>query len=55
MVNNGIEPFEIKPGDRIAQLLLERVSVPDVEEVEELDDTKRGAKGFGSTGIAAVE
>ena len=54
LINHGTEDFHVKVGDRVAQLLLERVSVPAVEEVEELDDTERGAKGFGSTGTGAV-
>lgn len=54
MVNNGTLPFDVKVGDRVAQLLLERVSVPVVEEVEELEATQRGAKGFGSTGSGAL-
>jgi dUTP pyrophosphatase len=54
MVNNGTAPFEVKKGNRIAQLLLERVSQPEVEEVEELPQTARGAKGFGSTGTGAL-
>jgi dUTP pyrophosphatase len=54
MVNNGTNAFEVKAGDRVAQLLLERVSTPEVEEVEELDDTVRGTSGFGSTGTAAL-
>lgn len=54
MVNNGTLPFDVKVGDRVAQLLLERVSVPPVEEVEELEATARGAKGFGSTGSGAL-
>ena len=45
----------MKRGDRIAQLILERISTPDVEEVSELDTTKRGAGGFGSTGVALQE
>ena len=40
----------VKKGDRIAQLVLERILTPVVQEVEELDDTDRGAGGFGSTG-----
>lgn len=51
LFNFGKEPFEVKAGDRIAQLVLERIVTPDVEEVEELDSTERGAGGFGSTGI----
>ena len=55
MVNNGTAAFEIQAGDRVAQLLLERVSCPAVEEVDELDDTARGAAGFGSTGKGALK
>ena len=36
--------------DRIAQLILERIVTPAVEEVQELPETERGAGGFGSTG-----
>jgi dUTP pyrophosphatase len=43
-------PFEIVPGDRIAQLVIVRVEGPSVEEATELDPTQRGAGGFGSTG-----
>ena len=45
----------VAKGDRIAQLVLERIVTPDVEEVDELDDTERGAGGFGSTGTAAKQ
>jgi dUTP pyrophosphatase len=48
--NQGDRDFEIKKGDRIAQLVLERCETPDVREVESLDDTDRGSGGFGSTG-----
>ncbi|KAK9768461.1 hypothetical protein K7432_018661 [Basidiobolus ranarum] len=44
------ESFKINVGDRIAQLVLERIVTPDVEVVEELEDSVRGAGGFGSTG-----
>jgi len=44
------EPFEVAAGDRIAQLVLVAVETPDLEEVEELDHTARGAGGFGSSG-----
>eukprot|EP01029_Cantina_marsupialis_P028172 TRINITY_DN775816_c0_g1_i1.p1 TRINITY_DN775816_c0_g1~~TRINITY_DN775816_c0_g1_i1.p1 ORF type:complete len:241 (-),score=76.44 TRINITY_DN775816_c0_g1_i1:206-886(-) len=49
LFNHGEEDFAIKKGDRIAQLILERISMADIEEVEELDETERGAGGFGST------
>eukprot|EP01122_Echinamoeba_exundans_P000731 TRINITY_DN10665_c0_g1_i1.p1 TRINITY_DN10665_c0_g1~~TRINITY_DN10665_c0_g1_i1.p1 ORF type:complete len:203 (-),score=48.93 TRINITY_DN10665_c0_g1_i1:199-807(-) len=42
--------FAIEQGDRIAQLIIERIATPDVEEVDDLDGTDRGAGGFGSTG-----
>jgi dUTP pyrophosphatase len=44
------EAFEVAPGDRIAQLLLVRHEAPEVLEVESLDETVRGAGGFGSSG-----
>jgi dUTP pyrophosphatase len=43
--------FEVAPGDRIAQLMLVRHSVPDLDEVETLDESARGDGGFGSTGV----
>jgi len=52
--NHGPEDFAISVGDRVAQLVLERVSMAGCVEVEELDITQRGAGGFGSTGIAQV-
>lgn len=54
MINNGTEPFAVTVGARVAQLLLERVSVPEVLEVEALEVTERGSKGFGSTGSGAL-
>ncbi|XP_069030074.1 deoxyuridine 5'-triphosphate nucleotidohydrolase, mitochondrial isoform X1 [Embiotoca jacksoni] len=42
--------FEVKKGDRVAQLVCERICYPDLVEQETLDDTERGAGGFGSTG-----
>jgi dUTP pyrophosphatase len=44
------DSFEVAPGDRIAQLLLVRHEVPEVEEVASLEETMRGAGGFGSSG-----
>jgi dUTP pyrophosphatase len=42
--------YVINKNDRIAQLILEQIKTPSVELVEELDDTERGERGFGSTG-----
>jgi len=52
LFNFGAEDFAIRHGDRVAQLVLERISTPEVVEVEDLDDTERGAGGFGSTGVS---
>ena len=50
LFNFGDEDFKIPKGERIAQLIIERIALTKLEEVEELTDTKRGAGGFGSTG-----
>lgn len=44
------EAVQLKRGERIAQLLILPIATPAVLEVQELDDTQRGANGFGSTG-----
>lgn len=49
--NLGNEPFEIKRGDRIAQLVVVPYVMPNYTPVDELDETARGADGFGSTGV----
>ena len=50
LANLGNEPFEIRRGERIAQLVPAAVTQAVFAEVEELDETVRGAGGFGSTG-----
>jgi dUTP pyrophosphatase len=50
LINHGAEDFAIARGDRVAQLVLAPVTQASWDEVEELDDTVRGAGGFGSTG-----
>ena len=50
LINHGAAEFVVNRGDRIAQLVLARVEALDWSEVDELDDTGRGAGGFGSTG-----
>jgi dUTP pyrophosphatase len=49
--NHSRESIEVAKGDRIAQLILEKVSVFSLKEVTDLDETERGAGGFGSTGM----
>lgn len=51
LINLGAEPVDIRRGDRVAQLLLQRVAHAEVVEVDQLDDTSRGTGGFGSTGV----
>ena len=50
LVNLSGEPFEIVPGERIAQMVIARHERVEWEEVDVLDCTSRGAGGFGSTG-----
>lgn len=50
IVNHGSKPYTVHTGDRIAQLIVERIAEPDVEVVERLEATERGQAGFGSTG-----
>jgi dUTP pyrophosphatase len=50
-VNHGREPFVIRRGDRIAQMVIAPVSRVEVEEVSELDETARSDGGFGHTGV----
>lgn len=51
MFNHSDNDFIIKRGDRIAQLILEKISTPPVKEVSDLTNTERGSKGFGSSGV----
>lgn len=50
MANLSTEPFTIQPGERICQMVIARYSSAEFEVVDNLEDTERGAGGFGSTG-----
>lgn len=50
LINNSKNTQSIKKGDRIAQLILEKIYTPEIETVDELCSTERGENGFGSTG-----
>lgn len=52
LFNFGEQDFEVKKGDKVAQLVLEQIFETEVEEVDSLDETERGEGGFGSTGLA---
>jgi dUTP pyrophosphatase len=51
MVNLGTEPYEIKKGMKIAQMLIQPIVEVNIVETKKLDDTSRGENGFGSTGL----
>jgi len=51
LINLGTEPYTIRHGDRIAQMVIAPVAHATIHEVDELDDTERGSAGFGSTGF----
>lgn len=51
LINHGDKDFEVKKGDRIAQFVLKKYERIEWEESEELDNTKRGSGGLGSTGV----
>lgn len=52
LLNTSEESYEIKKGDKIAQILIQKIENPEIEKVKELEETKRGEGGFGSTGIS---
>ncbi|KAL5210165.1 hypothetical protein ABZP36_005788 [Zizania latifolia] len=51
LFNHSDVDFVVKPGDRIAQMIIELIVTPEVAEVDDLDATVRGEGGFGSTGV----
>lgn len=51
MFNHSDRPYLVSPGHRVAQLILERIGLPETEEVTSLDETERGEGAFGSTGV----
>jgi dUTP pyrophosphatase len=51
LINLGQEDFKINRSDRIAQMIINKVEQPTIEEVKDLDETKRGSGGFGHTGV----
>ena len=51
LVNHGDKPMPVRRGDRIAQLVIQRVERAELIEVNELPTSERGAGGFGSTGV----
>jgi len=52
LVNHGDQPFTVERGMRVAQLVVATVTPVSVHVVDDLDETDRGAGGFGSTGVS---
>ena len=53
LFNHGRYPFDIKAGYKVAQLVVEQCLTPEVKEVTDMEETRRGDSGFGSTGLTA--
>lgn len=51
LANFGAEPFTVRKGDRIAQMVIAPVTFAEIVETDSIDETDRGAGGFGSTGL----
>lgn len=51
LVNSSNEPYVVNIGDRICQLLLVKIGMEDLEEVDDFEQTERGSNSHGSTGI----
>ncbi|MCD8220314.1 MAG: dUTP diphosphatase [Ruminococcus sp.] len=52
LIHHGSVPFVVEPGMRIAQLVVFPILTPELREVTALDETERGAGGFGSSGLS---
>ncbi|KAF8508672.1 dUTPase-like protein [Hysterangium stoloniferum] len=50
LFNHSDKEFQVSEGERIAQLIIEKIETPDILEVDDLEETVRGVGGFGSTG-----
>ena len=55
LINHGSEDFEIKVGNKVAQMIFNKFEIAEIEEVEELNESVRGEGAFGSTGGSNIE
>ena len=55
LFNFGEEDFAINMGDKIAQLIFEKIKTSTIKETNDLDDIRRGDKGFGNTGVKSEQ
>ena len=51
LINLGQAAFDVRKGDKIAQMVIAAVTQPNIEETDVVDETDRGSGGFGSTGV----
>jgi len=51
LFNSGDEDFQVRKGDKVAQIVIAPVTRPEIVETDVVDETDRGAGGFGSTGV----
>lgn len=51
LINLGDKPYTVHPGDRVCQLVIVPFATCSYTQVDELDETERGANGYGSTGV----
>lgn len=51
LINLGQAAFDVRKGDKIAQMVIASVTQPNIEETDVVDETDRGSGGFGSTGV----
>ena len=51
LINLGDSEFQVRKGDKVAQLVIAPVTQPEIAEADAVDETDRGAGGFGSTGV----
>lgn len=51
LFNSGDEDFQVRKGDKVAQIVIAPVTRPEIAETDVVDETDRGAGGFGSTGV----
>jgi hypothetical protein len=54
LINNSTIPFQVQPGDRIAQLILEKILRANPKEIKDLSEMIRGTQGFGSMGLEEI-
>src|ERR1700719_750621 len=55
LLNHSNDGLQVKKGDRIMQLILEKILTPKIRKITKITKTKRGKKGFGSTGVRDIE